>query len=237
MKGSLLRSQRHEPQTSHCPLNRDHSRRGRRGRLWHATVQAMKQRTLPGAIVTVTVFGLLACENVAAQKPVPIPQVGIFEHLEGVEIGMTVSELRELRPGSSVARYEGLVETIDGVRIAYLVDRPATDTDPLPNYARLVGVEATYGLGRSPHSPGLNWEDAVREWRQGLGLTFTCFAADAGAFPGKDARAMAEEYSVRITRFEISEINGLREPELRIRVTAAGQPPPVPLGLPVACPE
>ena len=73
--------------------------------------------------------------------------VGPFAPLDGVELGMTVAELRRIRPAIRFQPYTGLEESIGGYRVDYVI--PGTEEDPPPDNSRIRAVRAARGFADS----------------------------------------------------------------------------------------
>lgn len=121
---------------------------------------------------------LLGCSGRTAQAPsVALPQFAALSGLSEVRLGMTVAELRAIRPRIVSAPFAGARETIGSDTVWYLLDRlTPRERDPgrdqlaqLPD-ARVVGV-ASSRVVRTVQSG----DSLARDWVSRLGTPTECF--------------------------------------------------------------
>ena len=125
----------------------------------------------------VAAIALLGCGGRAAQAPsVALPQFAALSDLKEVRLGMTVAELREIRPAVVSAPDVGAREVIAGDTVWYLFDRPvprsreADDQLAQPADARVVGVASTRIVRTLAAGDSL-----ARDWVSRLGEPSECF--------------------------------------------------------------
>lgn len=121
---------------------------------------------------------LLGCSGRAPQAPsVALPQFATLSGLSEVRLGMTVAQLRTIRPRIVSAPFAGARETIGSDTVWYLLDPPTPrERDPgrdqlaqLPE-ARVVGV-ASSRVVRTVQSG----DSLARDWVSRLGTPTECF--------------------------------------------------------------
>ena len=121
---------------------------------------------------------LLGCTGRTTQAPsVALPQFAALGELGNVRLGMTVAELRAIRPGIASAPFAGAREAVGSDTVWYILDRPGPrEREAGGNHLAQLSDSRVVGVASARVVRTVEAADSVaRDWVSRLGVPNECF--------------------------------------------------------------